>query len=269
MPIARLPPQGGRAFRLHAHRSLNSRGSPSGRGTAWRRRPCRRLHGASQHPPEPADRGGVQPEVGSSSSHSGARLSASRDSASRRFCPADSMRDGSSASSASPTAASASVHRTAGQPRRRSAGSPPPSGPASPRPGGRHRRRAAAWVGRSASASSPSHSSRPAAGRTSPASSRSRVDLPDPFGPVSSSAPPARHLEIQVAEDQPLAADHRQTFRLQHASRPRCSAARWTIPGRCGLSRAAGLPRLAAAAPDLGHFGAHNERGPATQGDAA
>ncbi len=48
-----------------------------------------------------------RPSVGSSSSHSGAVDNTSRDSASRRFCPADSIRAGRSASASSPTASNA------------------------------------------------------------------------------------------------------------------------------------------------------------------
>ena len=48
-----------------------------------------------------------------------------------------------------------------------------------------------ACTGKSANASAPSHSRSPASGRFSPASSRSKVDLPDPFGPSSSSASPS------------------------------------------------------------------------------
>ena len=79
---------------------------------ASRRPPCRRARGARpaarrSAPTEAAS----SPSVGSSSSQSGAGDSASRASASRRFCPADSMRAGRSASSARPSAASAVRHR--------------------------------------------------------------------------------------------------------------------------------------------------------------
>ena len=65
-------------------------------------------------------------------------------------------------------------------------------------------------------ASAPSHSSRPAAGRTNPASSRSSVDFPDPFGPASTKGAAGGHGQRQVAKHQPLAAEHRHVLCRQH-----------------------------------------------------
>ena len=83
------------------------------------RSPCRRrARCAVQHDAEPLHRRRVQPERRLVQQPKRGRDSASLASASRRRCPADSIRAGRSASSSSPTAASASRTTAAGQPRR-------------------------------------------------------------------------------------------------------------------------------------------------------
>ena len=135
-------------------------------------------------------------------------------------------------------------HRAAREPRRRNADSRPRSGPASPRRDGRDRRRAGhARRGR------PRHPRRatagmPASGRFSPASSRSSVDLPDPFGPGSSSAPPAATAKDEAAQHQPLAPERRQLLGPQHHRLPpvlHAAPSRGRTGGRHGLSRRAQL----------------------------
>ena len=72
-------------------------------------------------------------------------------------------------------------------------------------------RAAAAARGRAPELSSASahrpRSIRPAAGRSSPATSRIRLDLPLPLGPVTCSASPGAELEVEPLEQQPPAAD--------------------------------------------------------------
>ena len=87
--------------------------------------------------------------------------------------------------------------------------------------------RAHATAGRPAHPRRPT-AARPAAGRSSPASSRSSVDLARPVRPGQQQRAARRHGEVEVAEHQPLAAERRQT--LPPAARP--------LPPPCGRSPA-------------------------------
>ena len=156
---------------------------------------------------EIGDRLAVEPVRGSSSSHSAAGLATSRASARRRRCPAESSRHGQSAS--------ALQARTARAPRQHRAPPRIPGPEAQRLRHGQHRlhrivmadeMQPRAMGGGVALSGSPSQARRPASGRLSPAISRSRLDLPLPLGPVSTSAPPGRQREIEPGEDQPLAA---------------------------------------------------------------
>ena len=143
--------------------------------------------------------------------------SASRASAKRRRCPVESRRTGSSASGSRPSASSAA-----------STSPPPPCSRAAKArlsravsagfsaSWGERKRSRRACSARSASASAPSQSSAPAAGGSSPASSRSRLDLPAPFAPVSSSAAPGATPERHPGEDHPLAPQAGELPRFQH-----------------------------------------------------
>ena len=130
-----------------------------------------------------------RPSVGSSSSHNTLPDSPSRARASRRFCPADSIRAGRSARSSNPCAASAAVESPplmrAEKARFSAADSPGFTASWWPRYATR-----AACAARSAKTSAPSQVSEPAMGLSSPASTRKSVDFPEPFGPASSSASP-------------------------------------------------------------------------------
>ena len=172
------------------------------------------------------------PSVGSSSSQSGAARQ--RQPCQRQPAPLSRRQHARRQIGEFPQPDRSQASRTiaAAQPRREPQVLRARSAPASPHPGARHRPRAA-----HAPADRPAHPRRPsqqvpAAGRSRPASSRSSVDLPDPFGPVSSSAPPAATAKSEVAEHQPLAAERRQTRRLQHIRLP----ALWTLADWCDLS---------------------------------
>ena len=127
------------------------------------------------------------PSVGSSNNHNAAGLNASRASASRRRCPADSIRAGKSASPSNPNAASAPLTSRDPAANRKFSAAVNPDFTASKCPRYATRR---ACPGKSANASAPSHSNAPASGRFNPANSRNSVDFPDPFGPNNNNASP-------------------------------------------------------------------------------
>ena len=156
-----------------------------------------------------------RPVVGSSSSHSGAGARASRASASRRFCPDESTRAGRSASGAKRQRRQRRRRPPRHAAGRRNRGSRSRSAPASAHPGAT--RSAGAPHGRRGRrrCPRPRQATAPSAGRSSPARMRSRVDLPAPLAPVSSSASPAASAKDRPGEDHAVAPQAGEVARFQ------------------------------------------------------
>jgi hypothetical protein len=147
---------------------------------------------------------GLAPK-GSSSSSTGLPASSVRRNATRWRMPPDSLRGGVSVKPTRPKRSNSGSACVRASPRAAPASSRARPALSSAERQGSSRSR---W-GISAQRSRPAPSIVPASGCTSPASSVSSVDLPQPLGPMMPSASPARRLTV--------------TLERQNASRPGCA----------------------------------------------
>ena len=145
-----------------------------------------------------------RPLSGSSSSQSGAPLAHTRASAARFAGRSKAGGPAHRRGGRGPSRAIACVE----QPSARPEGQRAPSGSRGRAPGARPR------------APTRSRSTVPAAGRSSPAARRIRLDLPLPLGPVTSAASPGAELQIQLFEQQPPAAPAGHALRSAAAASP-------------------------------------------------
>ena len=93
---------------------------------------------------------------------------------------------------------------------------------------------------------SPPSATDPRRGSSAPVRTRSRVDLPAPFGPTSAIRSPARERQVDVAQDRSRPEGHRDARRRQdpvgaHSSYPERD--------RCSRTRKNGAPRRAITTP--------------------